>query len=406
VVAGGLPGAASLPNGTEAPLAAPPLVEPAPRPPAARVAKPDTVRGIYLNAWAAGSPRKFANLVALAQRTELNAFVIDVKEGGEVSYRSAVALARQVGAERDYVRDVRARLDTLRRHGIYPIARIVVFKDGVLAEARPDLAIRKADGSLWADAAGAHWVDPFNREVWDYNVALAREAVELGFAEIQWDYVRFPDVPRSLMRTAVHPAQAGRSKAQGIREFLVYAREQLADLGVPLTADVFGLTVSDPGDMGIGQRWEEFIDVVDVVLPMVYPSHFARGTYGIANPNAAPYQTVKRAMEHAVRRSAGIAGAATIRPWLQDFNAPWVDRETKYGPAEVRAQIQAVYDAGLTEWILWHPGSNYTEAALATAGGAPPRPPAVAPPAGADSAARGPALLGDPVSEARRPPPN
>jgi len=211
-------------------------------------------------------------------------------------------------------------------------------------------------------------VDPYNRVVWDYVIALAREAVELGFSEVQWDYVRFPDVPASYLRTAVYAAQAGRTREQAIREFVRYSREKLADLGVPVTADVFGLTVSAADDMGIGQRWELLRDVADVLLPMVYPSHFARGSYGIPYPNARPYGTVRAALEHAIRRTAGVEGAAAIRPWLQDFTLG----PPRYGPAHVRAQIRAVYDVGLREWILWNPGSRYTAAALAPEGGPDP----------------------------------
>lgn len=336
--------------------------------PAPLVPKPAAVRGIYLNSWAAGSSRRRAQLIALAARSELNAFVIDVKEAGEVSYRSGVGLARAIGAERNYIPDPRALLTELRAAGIYPIARIVIFKDPVLAERRPEWAIQTKDGSLWRDRQGAHWVDPYNREIWDYNIDLAREAVLLGFSEIQWDYVRFPDVPARLMKDAVFPARAGRSRTQAIREFLRYSREKLADLDVAITADVFGLTVSVRNDMGIGQQWEEMIDVTDALLPMIYPSHFARGSYGIPVPNADPYQTVRTALEYAVRRSAGVADAASIRPWLQDFSLGW----PSYGAAEVRAQIQATYDAGLTEWILWNPGSRYTTAALAAADGTAP----------------------------------
>jgi hypothetical protein len=343
--------------------------------------KPAAVRGIYLNAWAAGSKRRRAQLQALAAESEINAFVIDVKEGGEVSYRSGVALARAIGADQPYIRDPRGMLAELRAAGVYPIARIVVFKDPVLAAQRPDWAIQDADGSLWQDNKGEHWVDPYNREVWDYNIALAREAVLLGFSEVQWDYVRFPDVPARFMRDAVFPARAGRSRPQAIRDFLRYSREELADLGVLVTADVFGLTVSVRDDLGIGQNWEQMTDVTDALLPMVYPSHFARGSYGIPHPNADPYQTVRTALEYAVRRSTKVSGAAAIRPWLQDFSLG----RPSYGPAEVRAQIPATYDAGLTEWILWNPGSRYTAGALASPEGVLPDLPGLRPAMGADS---------------------
>lgn len=373
----GTPGDPTGPPGEEpvesraAPLIAPTPVVGANRFPAVRapvVPKPAAVRGIYLNAFAAGSERRRAELIALASRTELNSFVIDVKEAGEVSYRTGIALARAIGAERNHIPDPRRMLAELRAAGIYPIARIVVFKDPVLARQRPGWAIQDSSGGLWRDQQGAHWVDPYNREVWDYNIALAREAILLGFSEIQWDYVRFPDVPTRLMRNAVFPARAGRSRTEAIREFLQYSRDKLADLGVQITADVFGLTVSVQNDMGIGQRWEDLSDVTDALLPMIYPSHFAKGSYGIPIPNADPYRTVKIALGFAVRRSARIEGAAAIRPWLQDFSLGWPD----YGPAEVRAQIQATYDAGLTEWILWNPGSRYTAGALASATGEAP----------------------------------
>jgi len=347
---------------------APSLVEPVPA--SARVPKPDAVRGIYVGSWSAGSARRIESLIQLADQTEINAFVVDIKEAlGEVSYRTGVPLARQVGADRNpAIADMGALVARLRDHDIYPIARIVVFKDPLLAQARPEWSIRRNDGSLWADDKGVHWVDPFNRDVWDYNIELAREAIALGFSEVQWDYVRFPDVPGSYLRDAVYPAREGQTMATGIREFIVYSRERLADLDVPITADVFGVTTSAQGDVGIGQLWEKLSDVTDVLLPMVYPSHYPRGTWGHPVPNAAPYQVVKRALDAGVRRSEAIPGAATIRPWLQAFTMG----QPPYGPREIRAQIQATYDAGLTEWILWSPSVRYPREAFASPDGVEP----------------------------------
>lgn len=333
-----------------------------------RVPRPAAVKALYLNAWAAGSPRKLARLIDIADQTEINSFVIDVKEGGEVSYQSKVKLAIDAGAHRTYIRNVSRLLDTLRAHNIYSIARIVVFKDPVLAAARPELAVKQKDGTIWKDNKGKAWVDTYNRAVWDYNIALAREAIELGFSEVQWDYIRFTDAPMSYRARAVYPAAAGRTRQDAVREFMLYSREKLKDLKVPITADVFGLTVSTKGDMGIGQEWEKMIDAVDVILPMVYPSHYIPGNYGLSAPNAYPYRVIYRSMQDAIERSRPFPNAATIRPWLQAFTLG----PPRYTPAHVRAQIQAVYDVGLKEWVLWSPGSNYELAALAPEGGPDP----------------------------------
>jgi hypothetical protein len=159
------------------------------------VARPAVVRGVYVNAQASGLSDRLDALLTLAENSNVNTFVIDVKERGEVSYESDVALAREVGAERGYIPDLRALLAELKERGIYPIARIVCFYDPVLATARPDLAIRTTNDDLWVDLEGGiPWVDPYNADVWGYNIDLAREALAAGFAEIQWDYVRFPDV--------------------------------------------------------------------------------------------------------------------------------------------------------------------------------------------------------------------
>ena len=358
-----------------------------PLPPEARVRRPARLRGIYVSAWAAGAGRKRARLIDMADRTEINAFVVDVKDAtGYITYDTKVPLARQIGAHRDVrVGDMRGLLAQLRAHDIYPIARIVVFKDALLSRKRPDLAIQDSTGAVWVDHHGDTWVDSYNRDVWEYAIALAREAVAMGFSEVQWDYVRFPDVPSRYMETAVFPAREGRTREDAIREFLLYSRERLADLKVPVTADVFGLTTSAGGDMGIGQRWSKMVDATDALLPMVYPSHYYRGSYGLAHPNAQPYEVVKTAMEHALARTRGVRRGAAIVPWLQDFSMG----KPAYGPAHVRAQMEAVYDVGLSEWILWNPASNYTEEALAPAGGPAPRFPRPGPVAPGEGEQRG-----------------
>src|SRR5688500_18758519 len=334
------------------------------RPPQPLVPTPAIVRGLYVNRWAAIG-QKMWQLIDVAKSTEINALVIDVKDDrGLLLYRSTVPLAREIGADTTRpmsYRRMRAVLDSMRAHGIYPIARIVVAKDPLLAEEKLEWAIkRRSDPTRpWLDKNGKPWLDPHQTDVWQYAVDLAKEAVSLGFSEVQLDYVRFPD-ERRLLAESVFPLAAGRTRADVIRQQLGFVRAALRDTRVPLTADVFGLTTSDTTDMGIGQRWEPFIDQVDVVLPMTYPSHYAPGSYRIGNPNARPFEIIDHAMKDAKRRSAGIPGAAKIIPWYQDFTlgAP------RYGAREVRAQIRAGYANGIMDWVLWNPGSRYTLDAL------------------------------------------
>jgi len=327
------------------------------------VPKPSPMRGLYLNRWAALG-RKLPQLIGVAEKTEINALVIDVKDDrGFVLYPSSVPLAHAIGADTvrpmSHVR-LRAFLDSMYAQHVYPIARIVVAKDPLLAQARLEWAIkRKSDMQPWLDKNGKPWLDPHHREIWQYAADLAREAYALGFSEVQFDYVRFPDEQR-LISEAVYPLAQGRVRAQVIREQLGFLRSTLKPLGIPVTADVFGLTATDTTDMGIGQRWEMFVDQVDVVLPMVYPSHFAPGTYGLSSPNAHPYTTVARALKDVIRRSANVPNAAKVVPWYQDFTLG----QPHYHADQIRAQIKAGYDNGFQSWILWNPRSVYTLEAL------------------------------------------
>jgi hypothetical protein len=333
--------------------------------PIVRVPAPDTLRGLYVNRWAALG-RKLTDLIRVARRTEINALVIDVKDDrGFVLYPSSVPLAHEIGADtadgHSLSRSrIRAILDTMAAHDIYPIARIVVAKDPLLAQKKLDLAIqRKSDLKPWLDKNGRPWLDPHQRAVWQYAADLALEAYEIGFSEVQFDYVRFPDEKR-LINETVYPLAEGRSRAQVIREQLGFLRKTLKPRGIRVTADVFGLTATDTTDMGIGQKWEMFVDQVDVVLPMVYPSHFARGTYKYRNPNAHPYATIDRVLKDVIARTDSIPNAARIIPWYQDFTLG----SPHYYAAEIRAQKKAGYDNGFQSWILWNPKSNYTLAAL------------------------------------------
>jgi hypothetical protein len=335
-----------------------------PTPSVTLVRTPPVVRALYVNRWAALSDKVWS-LIRTAETTEVNALVIDVKDDrGLVLYRSQVPLAHDIGADTVSpmrAQRVRAMLDTMRAHGVYPIARIVVAKDPLLAERRPEWGIRRrADTTaLWHDRQGRPWLDPTQRGVWQYAVDLAREAVGLGFSEIQFDYVRFPDDKR-LVSEAAFPQAHGRTRAEVIRDQLLFAHATIRSLGVPFAIDVFGLTASDSTDMGIGQRWEAFLGTADIIQPMSYPSHYAPGTYHLDHPNAHPYEVISHTLEDAKRRSAGVPAAGTLRPWYQDFTLG----PPRYSAADVRAQIRAGYANGVESWLLWNPGSRYTLSAL------------------------------------------
>ena len=229
------------------------------RPRAPLVRTPQPLRGLYVNRWAALG-QKMWQLIDVAKATEVNALVIDVKDDrGFVLYRSRVPLATEIGADTNRpmrAERLRAVLDTMRAHDIYPIARIVVVKDPLLADRKREWAIRRRDDPAqpWLDKNGRPWLDAHQRGVWQYAVDLAQEAVDLGFSEVQFDYVRFPDEKR-LVREATFPLAAGRTRAEVIRDQLGFARSALQPTGVPFTIDVFGLTATDTTDMGIGHKW-------------------------------------------------------------------------------------------------------------------------------------------------------
>ena len=331
-----------------------------------RVPRPDSLRALYVNGWAAGGRTRMRELIRIADETEINAFVIDIKESDTYLTHDStgIALAKEIGADTmPRSKWLPELVDTLIAHGIYPIARIVVFKDRMLAEKKPELAIRHVNGGVWLDQKDKPWVNPYDRRVWDYNIAIAREALDMGFSEVQWDYVRFPDVVEARRRTMAFPGSGGKSRDDNIAEFIRYSRQQLAEYQVPVTADVFGLVTHLEGDVGIGQNWEKVITAADAVLPMVYPSHYFGGVYGFSRPNAHPYEMVRISMQDAVERTRAVQqrGQKTgeIIPWLQAFTADYLHDGITYGASHVRQQIAATYDAGLKSWVLWNPGSKY-----------------------------------------------
>lgn len=314
--------------------------------------EPPIVKGVYITGWMAGQSKYLEKMIKFSEQTEINSMVIDVKDDtGRISYLSRVPLAQSVSA--GYPKfDPEKTTKLLRDHNIYPIARIVVFKDPHLAQKRPDLAVKSANGGIWKDYKGLAWVDPYNRKVWEYNIAVAKEAAGYGFLEIQFDYVRFTS--DGNIKDCRYSSADNRSKSDTIAEFLKYAYQELKPLGVKISADVFGATCSASKDIGIGQVFEKIAENLDIICPMVYPSHYTPGEFNIPDPDRNPYQTVYRSLMDAKRKAAALKKPVIIRPWLQDFSL-----RNHYGREQLIAQIRAVQDAGFQEWIFWNPSNRY-----------------------------------------------
>jgi hypothetical protein len=333
-----------------------------------KLEKPFAAKSLYLTFYGIGDEGLRGHVVELAETTEVNAIVIDIKgDRGWISYRSSVPMVAEIGAQQDItIPNPRELLADLRSKGIYTIARIVTFKDNPLAMARPDLAImNKYTGRPWIDMEDLAWTDPNKEEVWDYNIALAVEAIELGFDEVQFDYIRFPTDagagnPLDAIQFASENTMAARTKA--INGFLKKASEAIHAAGGKVSIDIFGYVVWREDDMGIGQQLEDMAQYVDYVSPMIYPNLFWHGIptpegakYGDQQSGHYPYEIVYESMKIAVDR----IGPEKLRPWLQYYNDYITGK--RYGAEEVRLQKQATYDAGVAGWLFWDPTNAFSK---------------------------------------------
>lgn len=327
---------------------------------------PVKVKGIYISAYVAGTTSMVDKLIAEIDRTEANALVIDLKDDfGRVACEMDSELIQNVGSIKTYIPNAEELLQKLEDHEIYTIARIPAFRDAWLGEVRPDWCIKKADGSLFKDRDGNTWVNPYCQEAWEYLVEIAIQAGKLGFDEVQFDYVRF--CTEKGMKEAVFDEALvqGRSRTDIIGEFMEYAYTRLKEEGLFVSADVFGAIIrSDINADSVGQIYGEMAKHLDYISPMIYPSHYAYGNYVIDHPDIHPYETIMAALADSRKELyfTGLDGehVAQVRPWLQDFTASWLENHVEYGPEQIRAQIQATYDSGYDEWLLWDASCKYT----------------------------------------------
>jgi hypothetical protein len=340
---------------------------------------PDAVKAIYMTQCVVGTPNLRKKLVDLVDTTELNTIIIDIKDfSGTISFPTQSSLLTSASMKGCGAYDMKEFIATLHEKNIYVIGRITVFQDPFYTKAHPEQAVQSKQGGIWKDRKGLSFIDVSSRNYWDVVVQLSKESHELGFDELNYDYIRYPSDGNMADASYVN-----QNKQVALETFFKYLHENVSPLGVVMSADLFGMTTVAYEDMGIGQMLEQALPYFDYIAPMVYPSHFAKNFNGYADPNKNVYGVIAHSMGEAVKRAEATTtriasiGAEPIastsprlykkpayartklRPWLQDFSYGGT-----YGPKEVRDQIQATYDVGLTSWMLWSPSNKYTSSAL------------------------------------------
>ncbi|MAG12468.1 hypothetical protein CL630_01515 [bacterium] len=336
-------------------------------PPVTHLKTPEFVRALYMTSCIAGTPSLRKRLVSIAEETEVNAFVIDIKDySGNIAFSTKDPRFKDAEGLTCTVSDMREFISALHEKDIYVIGRITVFQDPHFAKKHPNIAVQKeSDKTTWEDYKGISFIDAGAREYWDYIVELSHESYNVGFDELNFDYIRFPS--DGNMRDIYYPvseeivlADPDFGKAHVVKDFFAYLYSELKQTGAVLSADMFGMVATNSDDLNIGQTIEFAEPYFDYIAPMVYPSHYPKGFNGHQNVNAYSYEIVKFSMDQAVKKLyAASSTPEKLRPWLQDFDYP-----VPYTPEMVKAQIQAVYDAGLDSWMLWDPTNQYTREIL------------------------------------------
>ncbi len=395
------------------------LSEPEEGPKVVHVTTPKAVKALYISSWVGGTKSLRDKIIAQIEATEANAVVIDIKDyTGMISYMPKDLNLQNTGCIDERIKDIDSLITELHDKNIYIIGRVAVFQDPCAVKKWPDQAVkRKTDGGVWKDRNGISWMDAGSKEVWDYNIAIAKDAYGRGFDEINLDYIRYPS--DGNMIDIAFPVSGIKNKQEVLESFFAYVDKELrggratgakkndlrnasntamylpavdpafdelvAKYGLQISpiiaskadasldgtrieataeqaprlvvsADLFGMVTNNNDDLGIGQILERTAPYVDFIGPMVYPSHYPKNFIGITNPAAAPYQIVSHAMKGGIAKLEAIQlNPLKLRPWLQDFNLG-----ATYTADMVRKQIQATYDVGLTSWMLWDASNTYT----------------------------------------------
>lgn len=339
---------------------------------------PENIKSIYCTGWVIGTKNIRDSVITALKENGFNAIVIDIKdEAGQLSYDSTVQTAIDTKASRKMVSNIKEVISELKSEGFYVIGRIVTFKDPNYASKDSSIAYKKSDGSVWKDYNGNSWPNPYNKNSWEYPIALAKEGAELGFDEIQFDYIRFPSSEGKTSAIEYGYERETKSKADMIAEFLNKVMEEMKPYDVVISADVFGITTKRDGDFeNIGQDFSRIATIVDVICPMVYPSHYNFNEYKIAKPDKNPYQIVYNSMADAFNRFDSYKELhsgeqaeirfAKLRPYIQDFTASWLGSGNylTYGDKEVTDQVQALYDLDMHDFCLWDPSNKYCYSAI------------------------------------------
>lgn len=339
---------------------------------AAHIKTPETVKGIYMTSWIASSKKLRDPVVNVIDTTEANAIVIDIKDySGKVSFELNDPDLKALNVSEHRIPDIDSFIEELHQKGIYVIGRVAVFQDPYLSIEKPEMAVKRKDnGEVWKDNKGISWIDAGSEEYWKYIVALSKESYARGFDEIQFDYIRFPS--DGDMENITYPFSEGKKKSDVLASFFKYLYDNLSPAGIPISADLFGMTTTVNTDLGIGQRLEDAFSYMDFVSPMVYPSHYPPTWDGFQNPAEHPYEVIRDSMQGAIDKVNALKSATStpadirsrvgvkqLRPWIQDFNLG-----ADYGPTEVKAELQSAHDLGLDSWLIWNPSNKYTVGAL------------------------------------------